>query len=206
MARRQVATATQTQVSVGTAFLVAVAIAVVPLTLGLYAALIGTTLAKDSNSRQFQMAVTLGDTVNQGLSYGTVVSYGGGLGDMVNSGLNYSTIVGWGNPQETPFVRGDANGNGRVDISDGVTIRDYVVCMRNAAGCEVPTSLACRANQGLCYVPCLDAYDANDNGVVDMTDSQYIVNFQLYGGARPPLPYPTKGIDPTRDSLMCYGR
>jgi len=206
MVRRQVATATKTQVSLGAAYLVLVAIAVVPLTLGLYAALLGTTMAKGSNPRQFRIAVTLGDTVNQGLSYGTVVGYGGGLGDMVNQGLNYSTVVGWGSPQETPFVRGDANGDSRVDIGDGVTVQDYVTCMLNTPGCDVLTSLACRVNQGLCYVPCLDAYDANDNGQVDMTDSQYIINFQLYGGARPPLPYPTKGVDPTRDGLTCYGR
>ncbi|MDO8560380.1 MAG: VCBS repeat-containing protein [bacterium] len=103
------------------------------------------------------------------------------------------------------FKRGDANHDGRVDIADGQTVKDHVTCLSAAPGCEQPNSLQCKVNQGLCYVypNCDDAMDANDDGVKDLKDADFINRFQLLGGARPPYPGATLGVDPTSDGLGC---
>ena len=52
--------------------------------------------------------------------------------------------------------------------------------------------------------PCMDAADADDNGIVDgLLDGLVILNFQFTMGAPPPPPYPNPGVDPTPDSVDC---
>jgi hypothetical protein len=61
----------------------------------------------------------------------------------------------------TQFIRGDANGDGKVDISDA-----YVVL---------------NSFNGAQPIPCMDAADANDDGVVDISDSVFTLNFLFNG-------------------------
>ena len=133
-----------------------------------------------------------------------------GLGSAVNSGLNYSYTTGYPTPTPSPalqakFIRGDANNDQRVDIGDTTTIVGYLKCLEDADNCkQYPNSLRCKVEQGyLCTVACHDAYDANDDGAIDLRDSNYVAAFQLYGGPKPPMPYPFAGIDPITDSLGC---
>jgi hypothetical protein len=90
-------------------------------------------------------------------------------------------------PCESPcaFIRGDADGDGQVDSDDADMISDYIFL-----GGPAPT--------------CLDAADANDDGIVDFADPLAVLASLVGGGL--PLPAPTPhvcGIDPTPDGLGC---
>ncbi len=82
-------------------------------------------------------------------------------------------------PCEAPFIRGDANQNGNVDISDTVYIS--------------------RVLQGEYQLKCQDAADANDDSYVDEKDYQYLLSFLFEGGPKPPEPYPFPGVDEVCD-------
>jgi hypothetical protein len=86
-------------------------------------------------------------------------------------------------------VRGDADGNGTLGITDPIAILLHV------AGDEEP------------ILECLDAADADDSGAVNITDAAFILASLFQGGAEPPAPFPTCGPDPTDDGLGCkaYG-
>ena len=79
------------------------------------------------------------------------------------------------------FIRGDANGDGVVDISDVVTILLYLY----------------RGQK----VPVLDTCDVNDDGQVNVTDAIALANHLLQGGRPPAPPYPDPGSDPSPDNL-----
>jgi hypothetical protein len=84
----------------------------------------------------------------------------------------------------TEFRRGDANADGKVDISDGVFILGYLFL-----GGSPPQ--------------CLDAADADDSGEIVITDAIYVLNHLFVGGLAPPPPYPECGEDPTEDGVDC---
>jgi len=83
------------------------------------------------------------------------------------------------------FIRGDANSDGLVDVSDAVSILGDLFLGR-------PAEAACR-----------DALDANDDGLVDISDAIFSLGYLFIGGPPIPAPYPTPGPDPTPDSLPC---
>jgi len=82
-----------------------------------------------------------------------------------------------------PFIRGDANFDGSVDLADVVTILRYLF-----RGGKEPEAL--------------DAADVNDSGSVNLSDPVYLV-MHLFSGMpeKLPLPYPYWGIDRTGDTL-----
>jgi len=82
------------------------------------------------------------------------------------------------------FVRGDANGNQLVNISDPVVLLGYLFL-------------------GEAPVACLDAADANDSGTINVADAAYSLNFLFRGGRIPPPPFPNPGLDPSEDTLNC---
>lgn len=84
----------------------------------------------------------------------------------------------------TRFRRGDANGDGNTDISDGVTILGYLFL-----GTTAPS--------------CVKSADTDDGGSVEITDAVYLLNHLFLGGAAPPAPFPECGTDPTPDDLSC---
>ena len=82
------------------------------------------------------------------------------------------------------FKRGDAGGDGTVDIDDALLIQDFIF-----NGGPPP--------------PCMDAADANDDDIVNVNDSVYILNFTINGPA-PVAPGPFQcGPDPTPGVLGC---
>lgn len=83
-----------------------------------------------------------------------------------------------------PFVRGDANGDLAVDISD-------------------PIAVLWRLFAGGPELPCDDAADANDDGSVDLSDAARIVAFLFRAGPEAPPPAGACGLDPTPDALAC---
>lgn len=83
------------------------------------------------------------------------------------------------------FIRGDANSDGKVDISDTAFINKYLFSSGTAP-------------------KCLDAADVDDNGKIEITDGVYLNNYLFLGsGKAPPAPYPTAGVDTTIDGLNC---
>ena len=90
--------------------------------------------------------------------------------------------------RERPFLRGDANRDGTVDIADAMTI------LSTFLGGEEWESLVCQK-----------AADANDDGAVDIADPIYLLDYLLGGGSAPPEPFPQEGPDLTSDELTCDG-
>jgi hypothetical protein len=82
------------------------------------------------------------------------------------------------------FIRGDANGDGRINVTDLVWI-NYILfdVFRDP--------------------PCLDAADADDDGGLDPGDFLALADFIFRRGPRPPAPFPNPGPDPTADELTC---
>ncbi len=82
------------------------------------------------------------------------------------------------------FLRGDANSDIKLDISDAIFSLEYTFLGGAAPGC-------------------MDAADANDDGRLDISDPVYSLLYMFKGTNRPPAPYPNPGADPTADSLGC---
>ncbi|MCA8960753.1 MAG: hypothetical protein KDC38_09580 [Planctomycetes bacterium] len=83
-----------------------------------------------------------------------------------------------------PFMRGDCNDDGLLDLSDVVTDLAYAF-----AGGTVPS--------------CLDACDANDDGRIDVSDAVALLAWLFTPGTAPLPPPSACGIDPTTDALDC---
>lgn len=84
-----------------------------------------------------------------------------------------------------PFLRGDADANGTVEMADAVRIFGFLFL-------GTPRVL-----------PCKDAADANDSGNVDLSDGVTILSYLFLGGPELPPPFPGCGYDPTEDALDC---
>ena len=86
---------------------------------------------------------------------------------------------------DTPqFVRGDADTNGLLEVTDPIALLNFFFL-------------------GVGSIPCRDAGDADDNGQHCLTDAIYILNFVFLGGPSPIAPFPDCGVDPTDDLLDC---
>ncbi|MCZ6793932.1 MAG: hypothetical protein O7J95_10010 [Planctomycetota bacterium] len=91
-------------------------------------------------------------------------------------------------PFSPTFIRGDFNGDTKVNITDAVGTAEYLF-------------------QGGVAPDCDDAADSNDDGILDVSDPIFLL-FALFipGSPSPPPPFPEPGDDPTfRDNLGCRG-
>ena len=84
------------------------------------------------------------------------------------------------------FIRGNANGDARLDIGDPVWIL-------NALFHDGRPS------------PCGDAADSNDDGRVDVSDAVHLIRYLFLTGEAPPSPFPDCGLDITEDEIACPG-
>jgi len=84
-----------------------------------------------------------------------------------------------------PFVRGDVDQNGVLDLSDPVNILLYMF------------------TEGHGDLGCLSAADVNDTGAIDLADPIYSLGYLFAGGPPPRPPFPDCGSDPTADDLTC---
>jgi hypothetical protein len=108
------------------------------------------------------------------------------IGDSLTAGggIDYATLK-FTIPSTEEFLRGDANGDALLDLSDGVFILSSLFL-----GGEPPG--------------CLDAADADDSGVVELTDAIAVLDHLFLGGRPPPAPGPSAcGKDPGGDQLDC---
>jgi hypothetical protein len=98
------------------------------------------------------------------------------------------TWIAEGAVNDTPlpgsFSRGDLNADGFYNITDPITIFNYLFL--NGGG-----------------VACLDAGDSNDDNDINITDGIFSLNFLYLGGTRPAAPFPGCGQDPTPDEFDC---
>ncbi len=109
----------------------------------------------------------------------------GGQGDWLAAG---TPCTAWsrGRPPAT-FLRGDADENGTLNITDALVILGFLF-----GGSAAPT--------------CHDAADVDDDGAVTISDAISLLSFlfQDEGGVRSPAPpYPIPGFDATMDDLDC---
>ncbi len=81
------------------------------------------------------------------------------------------------------FRRGDANGDGKINLSDAVAIAHYLFLGGS--------------------LDCLDAADADDDGLVILTDAIMILNYLFRAGRELPAPWPDCGVDRSEDELGC---
>ena len=92
----------------------------------------------------------------------------------------------FGVPKEATFVRGDANFDGVLNISDVIFTLSFLFVGGPAPLCD-------------------DAADADDNGRLDITDAIRTLNSLFLGAQMLPPPFPEEGQDSTPDSLGCLG-
>jgi len=76
------------------------------------------------------------------------------------------------------FIRGDANGDGNLNLDDSVFLAAYLY----SGGAPPPVE---------------SAGNANDNGAVELGDITTILEFAFLSGSFPPAPFPFPGTDPT---------
>lgn len=82
------------------------------------------------------------------------------------------------------FVRGDANGDGQIDLSDAIGL--LALLFASASG-----------------GPCLEALDVDDSGTLNIADAVSLLAHLFGGSVTPPAPFPDCGVDPTPPSLGC---
>jgi hypothetical protein len=66
-----------------------------------------------------------------------------------------------------------------------------------------PTLLLNHLFIGGAPIPCQTAADADDSGVLDLSDSIGVLNFLFLGAPPPQPPFEECGEDPTEDALTC---
>ena len=98
-------------------------------------------------------------------------------------GRNQVDTIVRGQRARVKLIRGDANADAVVDLSDAVFTLNYLF-------------------QGAVTL-CLDALDANDDGAVDITDPIFTLGVLFSGGAVIPPPRTPGGYDVTADGLGC---
>jgi hypothetical protein len=86
--------------------------------------------------------------------------------------------------ESLPFIRGDANHDGNVDISDAVFKLNWLFLGRAGPACA-------------------DAADSNDDGRLDISDAIETLRCAFIAAGCPRPPFPECGPDPTRDALGC---
>ena len=84
------------------------------------------------------------------------------------------------------FIRGDANRDGRVTLSDAALVIDQFLPSRPGVA-----------------ISCQDSADANDNGTMEIVDAIDILRWTFGLSAELPPPFPGPGTDPSPDALAC---
>ncbi|MBN1418911.1 MAG: hypothetical protein JXP34_09050 [Planctomycetes bacterium] len=87
-------------------------------------------------------------------------------------------------PRGAVFIRGDIEGDGRVQLNDPIQVLGVLFASDPSPACQ-------------------DRLDANDDGTIDLADPIFLLAFLFSDGPAPAPPYPDAGEDPTDDALPC---
>ncbi|MBI4586358.1 MAG: hypothetical protein HY717_20305 [Planctomycetes bacterium] len=83
------------------------------------------------------------------------------------------------------FVRGDADGNGKMDLSDAMVTLRYLFLGESE------------------NLKCEKSADVDDSGALEITDPIFLLLHLFLGGFPPVKPFPVCGLDTTGDPLTC---
>jgi len=145
-----------------------------------YSTWTGNTASDDGDS------FVVGEIPTSALTAGTnVVAVEVHQADAGSSDVSFDLeLLGTSTAATVPvFVRGDANDDGVVDISDALRI-----LFVQFAGATTD---------------CRDSLDADDNGQLTVTDAIRVLDYLFRSGSAIAAPFPTAGEDPTSDDLDC---
>jgi hypothetical protein len=93
------------------------------------------------------------------------------------------TTTGAAEPDDpVVFVRGDPNGDRKVDISDAIQVLTFQFLGTPQFGCQ-------------------DSADANDDGQITIADPAFIMRHAFLGESPPPPPLTLCDVDSTDDGL-----
>jgi len=101
--------------------------------------------------------------------------------DVNSTGITF-TVAGGTAPT---FVRGDANQDGTINISDASTVLGFLFL-------GAPSHLACEASA-----------DCDASGEILLNDAVYLLNYLFLGGRPPIAPFPACGRDTQPNALSC---
>ena len=87
-------------------------------------------------------------------------------------------------PQGPVLERGDADSDGRISITDAITVLRFLFTDGAAPGC-------------------LKAADSDDDGGLSITDAVRILGYLFRGDEALPAPFGECGQDPSEDNLSC---
>ncbi|HIA27291.1 MAG TPA: hypothetical protein EYN79_04100 [Planctomycetes bacterium] len=109
---------------------------------------------------------------------------------VVVGGSSFGTIWVDGNVDlnavvEIAFSRGDANGDGIINIADGIWILYELFLSGPSTGCE-------------------NAADVNGDGNYDESDAVFVFNYRFLGGPPPAAPFPGCGLIGNPDGCTSY--
>jgi hypothetical protein len=96
----------------------------------------------------------------------------------------YRVVVIFGGKGVKTFIRGDADGDGRLSLTDPIRILGSLFLGGPALSCE-------------------EAADVDDSGALQITDAIALLGYLFLGAPAPPAPFPNRGADPTADLLEC---
>ena len=107
-------------------------------------------------------------------------------GDSVNACNQNTVAIRIRHIASRSFLRGNANGDQRLDIGDPVWILNALFHDGRPSACA-------------------DAADSNDDGRIDISDAVHLIRYLFLTGDAPPQPFPECGLDLTEDELGCPG-
>ena len=87
-------------------------------------------------------------------------------------------------PESVPFQRGDVDGDGRLVLTDAVSLLNFLFAQGVTPTCE-------------------KAADADDDGELTLSDGVVVLGHLFQGQAPPEPPFDGCGEDPTADALTC---
>lgn len=116
--------------------------------------------------------------------YGTLLDDPDGDGDRTDSRVEAHYEAAFTVEPVTTFRRADTNADGKLNITDAVSMLNFLFLGGPAPTCE-------------------DAADTDDSGRLNITDAVSTLNHLFLGGPEPPAPSAACGTDPTDDDLGC---
>jgi hypothetical protein len=139
-------------------------------------ALVGQVDMEDANGTGYT-----DEEVENGITYYYVVTSVDAAGDESEPCTEVHATPGAAVPPQ--FQRGDANDDGRIDMSDSIMVLGWLYL-----GGEEPG--------------CLAACDANGDAAVDLSDAVYVLAHLFLGGNPPAAPFPDCGQGSPSDAAL----